>query len=86
MTTTLANIRPGNKVKIVRIRGVTPTIRRLADMGVVRNTVVTVQSIAPLGDPIGIKIRGYNLALRKVEAEGIEVQEIIEQPRHQVSQ
>ncbi|MHC4795811.1 MAG: metal-dependent transcriptional regulator [Planctomycetota bacterium] len=59
VTTTLAKISPGNKARIVRIRGTPATNRKLADMGVTRNTMVTVQRIAPLGDPVEIKIRGY---------------------------
>ena len=73
---TLAQISPGNKARIVRIRSTSATNRKLADMGVTRNTVVMVKRIAPLGDPIEIKVRGYSLAIRKADAEGIEVQEV----------
>ena len=71
MTTTLAKIKPGKKAKIIRINGSNVINRRLADMGVTRNTVVTVKRIAPLGDPVEIKVRGYNLSLRRHEADQI---------------
>ena len=74
MVRTLAEIKPGQKVKIMRVAGAAAANRRLVDMGLVRNTVVSVLRVAPLGDPMEIKVRGYNLSLRKAEAEGIEVE------------
>ncbi len=76
MTTTLADLSVGQTATIVRVRGAAATNRRLADMGVVRNTEVTVRRVAPLGDPVEIGVRGYNLGLRKQEAEGIEVEQV----------
>ena len=76
MIITLAKVSPGNKARIVRIRGAAATNRKLADMGVTRNTVVMVKRIAPLGDPIEINVRGYSLAIRKADAEDIDVQEV----------
>ncbi|MDY6913438.1 MAG: metal-dependent transcriptional regulator [Planctomycetota bacterium] len=74
MIRTLADIKPGQKARITRIAGAAAANRRLVDMGLVRNTVVSVLRVAPLGDPMEIKVRGYNLSLRKAEAEGIEVE------------
>jgi len=76
VTTTLAQINPGNKARIIRVRSHNITNRKLADMGVTRNAVVMVKRIAPLGDPIEISVRGYSLAIRKADAESIDVQEV----------
>ncbi len=76
MAMTLASMAPGEKARILCVGGAAQTNRRLAEMGVIRQTVVEIQRIAPLGDPIEIKVRGYSLALRKAEAEGIQVEEV----------
>jgi ferrous iron transport protein A len=72
---TLADVVAGERARIVRVGGAAATNRRLADMGLVRNTVVSVRRVAPLGDPMEIEVRGYRLSLRKAEARGIEVEE-----------
>lgn len=72
---TLANVPSGSTARVVRVGGVGATPRRLMEMGVVPGAPVRVIKRAPLGDPIEIKIRGYNLALRKSEAETILVSE-----------
>ena len=73
---TLADIKPGQKAKIVRIDTTAATNKRLAVMGMTRNEIISVIRIAPLGDPIEVKIRGYSLSLRKGQARGIEVEQV----------
>jgi len=67
----LNEIKPGQKGTIVRILGRSGVNKRIADMGVVPGTVVEVERIAPLGDPIDVKLKGYHLSLRKEEASKI---------------
>ena len=73
-TTNLALIKPGGKCRIVRISGTGGIRRRLLDMGVTAGTPVEVERVAPLGDPIEIKLKSYHLTLRKEEARRIEVE------------
>jgi ferrous iron transport protein A len=70
---TLDAIKPGNEASIVKISGTGSVRRRLLDMGATAGTVVCVKRVAPLGDPIEIKIKGYHLTLRKEEARRIAV-------------
>ena len=74
MTVALSELLPGQKARIVRIGRSGGTLRRIADMVVTPGAVIEVQRVAPLGDPIEVKIRGYNLSLRKSEAAAIEVE------------
>lgn len=76
MIKTLDQVKPGQRVKILRMGGAAAANRRLVDMGLTSNTVVSVLRVAPLGDPVEIKVRGYNLLLRKAEARGVEVREV----------
>ena len=69
----LNELRPGEKGKILKIAGKGPVRRRIADMGVVPGTVVEVERVAPLGDPMEVKLLGYHLSLRKEEAANITV-------------
>ncbi len=71
MEKTLNELKIGDKAEIVKLGGAGDVKRRLMDMGVVKGAVVEVERIAPLGDPIEIKIKGYNLSLRKEEASKI---------------
>ena len=71
---TLKDIKPGNSAKVVRINGVGPVKRRIMDMGLTKGTEVTVRKIAPLGDPIELTVRGYELSIRKNEAAAIDVE------------
>jgi Fe2+ transport system protein FeoA len=71
--TTVADLRIGREAVIAAIKGSSRVARRLADMGLGRGALVMVEAIAPMGDPVRVKIRGYRLALRKQEAEGIGV-------------
>ena len=67
----LAGLKPGQSGRICGIGAIGPLRRRLMDMGVLVGEVVRVEKVAPLGDPIEITVKSYNLALRKKEAEGI---------------
>lgn len=70
----LAKMKPGEMGKITRMGAVGPLKRRLMDMGVLVGEEVKVEKVAPLGDPIEVKIKNYNLSFRRIEAEGIEVE------------
>ncbi|BBA71669.1 FeoA family protein [Geobacter sulfurreducens] len=70
----LAKLRPGEKGRITAIGAIGPLKRRLMDMGVLVGEEVRVIKVAPLGDPIEVSIKNYNLSLRKKEAEGIAVE------------
>lgn len=72
--TTLDNLEPGYRAKVIHIKGKGSTRRRILDMGMVPGSDVEVVRKAPLGDPIEFKVKGYNLSLRKDEAELIVVQ------------
>lgn len=68
----LGNLKPGETGRILKLdSGMGPIRRRLMDMGVIPGELITVEKIAPMGDPIEVTIRGYNLSLRKGEAHGI---------------
>ena len=67
----LAMLKPGQSGRISDIGAIGPLRRRLMDMGVLVGEVVRVEKVAPLGDPIEITVKNYNLSLRKKEAEGI---------------
>lgn len=71
--TTLDALRPGGRGRIAAVTGSGGISRRLLDMGATRGTLVEVERVAPLGDPIEVRIRGYRLMLRKGEAERIQV-------------
>jgi ferrous iron transport protein A len=73
---TLANLRPGQSARIVTIAAVGALKRRLMDMGIVPGTEVRVEKVAPMGDPIEFRLKGYLLSLRKGEADKIEVEDI----------
>lgn len=70
----LARLAPGERAKITAIGAIGPMRRRLMDMGLLPGAEVVVEKVAPLGDPIEIRIRSYSLSLRKKEAEGIAVE------------
>lgn len=71
--TTLKDIAVGETVTATRLHGAGPLKRRIMDMGITRGTSIFVRKIAPLGDPIEVQVRGYELSLRKADAEMIEV-------------
>jgi ferrous iron transport protein A len=74
VNTNLARLAPGARGRITALGAVGPLKRRLMDMGVLPGEQVEVQKVAPLGDPIEVRIRSYSLSLRKSEAEGIAVE------------
>ena len=72
--TTLKDVKIGQTVKVVRLNGVGPIKRRIMDMGITKGVEIYVRKVAPLGDPIEINLRGYELTLRKEDAEMVEVE------------
>lgn len=73
----LKDIKVGRAATVVRIHGEGAVRRRIMDMGITKNVEVFVRKAAPLGDPIEINVRGYELSLRKADAEMIEVTDTI---------
>lgn len=71
---TLKDARVGDTVIVTRVNGEGAVRRRIMDMGITKNVEVFVRKMAPLGDPMEINLRGYELSLRKADAEMIEVQ------------
>ena len=71
---TLKDVRVGETVKVVRITGSGPLRRRIMDMGIIRGTDIFVRKVAPLGDPIEVMVRGYELSLRRDDIDIIEVE------------
>ena len=72
---TLKEVRVGESVTVVKLHGEGPVKRRIMDMGITKGTAVLVRKVAPLGDPIEISVRGYELSIRKADAEMIEVEQ-----------
>ena len=70
---TLRNTKIGETVKVVRLHGEGAVKRRIMDMGITKGVEIYVRKVAPLGDPIELTVRGYELSLRKADAEMIEV-------------
>ena len=71
---TLRTTPVGKTVKVVRIHGEGAVRRRIMDMGLTKGERITIRKIAPLGDPIEITVRGYELSIRKADADMIEVE------------
>ena len=71
---TLREVRIGETARVVKLHGEGPVKRRIMDMGITKGTEVYVRKVAPLGDPVEVNVRGYELSLRKADAEMIEVQ------------
>ena len=70
---TLRNIKVGETVKVQKLHGAGAVKRRIMDMGVTKGTDIYVRKVAPLGDPVEVTVRGYELSIRKADAEMIEV-------------
>ena len=70
---TLRDVSVGQTVKVTRLNGDGPVKRRIMDMGITKGVSVYVRKVAPLGDPVEVTVRGYELSLRKADAEMIEV-------------
>ena len=71
---TLKEAKVGDSVKVVKLHGEGSVKRRIMDMGLTKGVEVYVRKVAPLGDPIEVTVRGYELSLRKADAEMIEVE------------
>ena len=71
---TLKEVTCGSTVSVVKLHGEGAVRRRIMDMGITRGTQVFVRKVAPFGDPVEVTVRGYELSLRKADAEIIEVQ------------
>lgn len=71
---TLREVPCGKTVKVTRVGGSGPVKRRIMDMGITKGVSVFVRKVAPLGDPVEVTVRGYELSLRKADAEMIEVE------------
>ena len=72
----LREVPVGGTVKVVRIHGEGAVKRRIMDLGITRGVEIYVRKVAPLGDPIEITVRGYELSLRKADAESIETESL----------
>ena len=70
----LREVPVGSTAKVVKIHGEGAVKRRIMDMGITKGVEIYVRKVAPLGDPIEITVRGYELSLRKADAESIEVE------------
>ncbi len=71
---TLKEVRPGQSVMVKKLHGEGPLKRRIMDMGITKGVELHVQKLAPLGDPMEITVRGYELSIRKDDAGSIEVE------------
>ena len=71
---TLKQAKVGETVKVVKLHGEGAVKRRIMDMGITKGVDVYVRKVAPLGDPVEVTVRGYELSLRKADAEMIEVE------------
>lgn len=71
---TLKNVKVGATVKVVKLHGEGPVRRRIMDMGITKGVTICVRKVAPLGDPIEVTVRGYELSLRRADAEMVEVE------------
>ena len=71
---TLKQVKIGDTVKVVKLHGEGAVKRRIMDMGITKGVEIHVRKVAPLGDPIEVTVRGYELSLRKADAEMIEAE------------
>ncbi len=71
---TLKDVKVGETCTVARLHGEGPVKRRIMDMGITKGVDVFVRKVAPLGDPVEVTVRGYELSLRKADAEMIEVE------------
>ena len=70
---TLRNVKIGDMVTVVKLHGEGAVKRRIMDMGITKGVQITIKKVAPLGDPIEVTVRGYELSIRKADAEMIEI-------------
>ena len=71
---TLRQVKVGETVKVVKLHGEGAVKRRIMDMGLTKGTEVHIRKVAPLGDPVEVSVRGYELSIRKADAEMIEIE------------
>ena len=71
---TVKDLRIGESANVVKLYGEGAVKRRIMDMGITKGTSVTLRKVAPLGDPLELRVRGYELSIRKSDAEMIEVE------------
>lgn len=71
---TLKEVKTGEKVVVAKINGSGPVKKRIMDMGITKGVEIFVRKVAPFGDPVEVTVRGYELSLRKADAEIIELQ------------
>lgn len=71
----LRDVPVGGKAVVKKLKGQGPTKKRIMDMGITKGVTVNVVKVAPLGDPIEVKVRGYQLSVRKADAESILIEE-----------
>lgn len=71
---TLKDVKVGENAVVKRLHGEGPVKRRIMDMGITKGVEIYVRKVAPLGDPVEVTVRGYELSLRKADAEMIEIQ------------
>ena len=74
MTTNLREVRIGNTCRVVKLHGEGAVKRRIMDLGITKGVEVYVRKLAPLGDPVEVNVRNYELSIRKADAEMIEVE------------
>ena len=74
MTTNLREVKIGDTCRVVKLHGEGAVKRRIMDMGITKGVEVYVRKLAPLGDPIELTVRGYELSIRKADAETVEVE------------
>lgn len=72
--TTLRDAKCGQTVKVMKLHGEGAVKRRIMDMGITKNVEIYIRKVAPLGDPVEVTVRGYELSLRKADAEMVEVE------------
>lgn len=74
---TLRQASPGETVRVLRLGGDGAVKRRIMDMGITKGVEIYIRKVAPLGDPLEVTVRGYELTLRKADAGNIEVEEVV---------
>ena len=71
---TLKDVKVNGTAIVVKVHGEGPVRRRIMDMGITKGVLITVRKVAPLGDPMELNLRGYELSLRKADAEMVEIE------------
>jgi len=81
---TLKQVKPGETVKVVKLNGDSVVKRRIMDMGITKGVEIYVRKVAPLGDPVEITVRGYELTLRKADADMVAVEDVTAATKQEV--